>query len=241
MKPKRLFLEADKVEETIERLSRRIEERFPNAGLVDVNATLLEASRRTKRTVRRIRSPIYLVRLMSFAVIASFFGVLALIVSQLRFQVNLSAWEFIQTADAGINSLIFLAVACFFLASLEVRIKRKRVIKALNRLRDIAHVIDMMQLTKDPDAKSLAAYATDGSPKRILTPFELWRYLDYCSEMLSLTSKLGYLYIADFSDPIATRTANELETLATSLSRKIWQKIMILRMSEGGLSENEMG
>ena len=239
MEQKRLYLEADNVEATVERLNRRIHERFPKAGLLGVSATLLHASRRTRRTVRSIKSPIYWVRFLSFAVIIAFFGMLTIIVSQLDVQSKMSVQDFIQTSDAGVNVLIFLAIACFFLVSLEVRIKRKRVIKALNRLRDIAHVIDMHQLTKDPEAKSLAEHATRGSPKRTLTPFELWRYLDYCSEMLSLTSKLGYLYIADFNDPVATKTVNDLETLTTSLSRKIWQKIMILRMSDGGLAGEE--
>ena len=52
---------------------------------------------------------------------------------------------------------------------------------------------------------------------------------DYCTEMLSLTSKLGYLYVTEFHDVEATRAANELEGLCTGLSRKIWQKIMILK------------
>ena len=59
--------------------------------------------------------------------------------------------------------------------------------------------------------------------------YELGRYLDYCSEMLSLISKLGYLYTEDFNDPEAMRAVNELENFCTGLSRKIWQKIMILR------------
>ena len=54
------------------------------------------------------------------------------------------------------------------------------------------------------------------------------RYLDYCSEMLSLTGKVAVLYVQDFGDPIVTASANEVEQLCTGLSRKIWQKLMIL-------------
>ena len=46
--------------------------------------------------------------------------------------------------------------------------------------------------------------------------------------MLSLTSKLAALYVEDFDDDVALRGANDVETLTTGLSRKIWQKIMIL-------------
>ncbi len=47
--------------------------------------------------------------------------------------------------------------------------------------------------------------------------------------MLSLVGKLGFLYVAGVGDPEVAREANDLESLCTGLSRKIWQKIMILR------------
>ncbi|MET0336210.1 MAG: hypothetical protein ABW063_00460, partial [Caulobacter sp.] len=56
----------------------------------------------------------------------------------------------------------------------------------------------------------------------------LMRYLDYCSEMLSLTGKLAALYMQNMRDPVIIEAVNEIEDLTTSLSRKIWQKIMIL-------------
>ena len=55
-----------------------------------------------------------------------------------------------------------------------------------------------------------------------------WKYLDYCSEMLSLIGKLAALYVQKFDDPVALAAVNEVEDLTTSLSRKIWQKIMII-------------
>jgi hypothetical protein len=56
----------------------------------------------------------------------------------------------------------------------------------------------------------------------------LGRYLDYCSEMLSLVGKLAALYVQKFDDPVALAAVNEVEDLTTGLSRKIWQKIMII-------------
>jgi hypothetical protein len=61
-----------------------------------------------------------------------------------------------------------------------------------------------------------------------MSEFELMRYLDYCSEMLSLTGKLAALYMQNMRDPVVIESVNEIEDLTTSLSRKIWQKIMIL-------------
>ena len=71
-------------------------------------------------------------------------------------------------------------------------------------------------------------------PPRLLTRFELSRSLDYCSEMLSLTGKVAALYIQDFDDEVALAAVNEVEDLTTGLSRKIWQKLMILLTQPAG-------
>ena len=56
-----------------------------------------------------------------------------------------------QGLEAGVSDVIFLGVALFFLFSLEARSKRRQALAGLNDLRSIAHVIDMHQLTKDPE------------------------------------------------------------------------------------------
>lgn len=70
--------------------------------------------------------------------------------------------------------------------------------------------------------------ATASSPERALTRFELTRYLDYCSELFSLTSKVAALYVQYLNDAVVLNAVNDIETLAASLSNKVWQKIMIL-------------
>ena len=60
------------------------------------------------------------------------------------------------------------------------------------------------------------------------SPFELSRYLDYCSEMLALISKIAVLYVQDLTDPVAIDTVDDVEDLTTGLSRKIWQKLTVL-------------
>jgi hypothetical protein len=55
----------------------------------------------------------------------------------------------------------------------------------LHRLRSIAHVVDMHQLTKDPDFALRSTAPTAASPERTLSQSELARYLDYCSELLA--------------------------------------------------------
>ena len=61
-----------------------------------------------------------------------------------------------------------------------------------------------------------------------MTPPELGRYLDYCSELLSVTSKLAALLVQYFNDEVLLGAVNEIETLTTGLSGKIWQKIRLL-------------
>lgn len=227
----RPVLKIDELEQTIRRLAARIESRFPGSGLLGVCRRLVEIAERTRVTIRWINRPLYWVRILSVLTIIVFLAVLGFTLSSFEFNNNLGFWDFVQASEAGVNLLIFLTIGLAFLCTIEVRVKRARVIRALGQLGDIAHIIDMHQLTKDPDGKSLAAKTTPVSPKRTMTAFELWRYLDYCSEMLSLTSKLGYAYVAHHHDPTAAQAANDLETLTTGLSRKIWQKIMILHMS----------
>lgn len=86
----------------------------------------------------------------------------------------------------------------------------------------------MHQLTKDPSTETSINQPTPSSPRRSLTPYELVRYLDYCSEMLSLTAKVAVLYAQSFPDPIVTEAVNDIERTSASLSQKIWQKINIM-------------
>jgi hypothetical protein len=134
----------------------------------------------------------------------------------------------VQVSEAGLNVFLLLSAAILFLVTAETRIKRRRALKAIHELRALAHVIDMHQLTKDPERLMSRRAATPSSPKQDLTQFELGRYLDYCSEMLSLIGKLAALYVQKFDDPVALAAVNEVEDLTTGLSRKIWQKIMII-------------
>jgi hypothetical protein len=106
------------------------------------------------------------------------------------------------------------------------------MLKAIHELRALAHIIDMHQLTKDPEVILRGGPATQSSPKRTMTTFEMSRYLDYCSEMLSLIGKVAALYVQRFDDPVALSAVDQIEDLTTGLSRKVWQKIMLITQSK---------
>ena len=61
-----------------------------------------------------------------------------------------------------------------------------------------------------------------------MSPAELGRYLDFCSDILSLISKVAALLVQHLGDGVVLAAVNEIETLTTGLSRKVWQKIAIL-------------
>ena len=51
--------------------------------------------------------------------------------------------------------------------------------------------------------------------------------------MLSLTGKIAALYVQKFDDSVALAAASEVESTSNSLSRKIWQKLLILYTVDG--------
>ena len=115
-----------------------------------------------------------------------------------------------------------------FLITFESRLKRRRALETLHQLRSVAHIVDMHQLTKDPERIAAVRPDTASSPARALTPFDLGRYLDYCSELLAVISKLAALHVQHFNDPVTLAAVNDIECLTTGLSNKMWQKITLL-------------
>jgi hypothetical protein len=226
-------LDPDKIVETVAQLARRIHERFPQAGLNHVCQKLLDVSRRAKQTATEIDRPIRWARVLSAAIVLALVGMLALVAwttldANRQEGARLTVVEWIQAIEAGMNELIAIGFTVFFLVSLERRLKRRRALQAIHELRVISHIIDMHQLTKDPEHVLMKGPDTTSSPKRTLSKFELNRYLDYCSEMLALVGKVAALYVQNFPDEQAVSAVNQVEDLTAGLSRKIWQKIMIL-------------
>jgi hypothetical protein len=226
-------LSPDKTLETIELLNRRIHERFPLAGLGGVCGELLGIATACKQRAEWISKPNYLLRVAIASTLT--LGLFALFYSISRMPISfktLDVSEFVQMTEAAINDLVLIGAAIFFLVTIETRIKRARALDALHELRTIAHVIDMHQLTKDPSKLTQHVIVTPSSPQATMSAYELIRYLDYCSEMLSLTGKIAAQYAQNFRDGVVLSAVNELENLTSGLSRKIWQKIMIVDKQE---------
>ena len=230
MQKNRFQLQPKLIEQTLGQLHERIEERFPGSGLGKVCASLREISADAERRSNWLGRPLYWLRILTLLMIAVIIAALVGQFSLMQWTENDSLdWtELIQVMEAAINELFLIMAAIFFMVTLENRYKRRKGLKAIHELRSIAHVIDMHQLTKDP-ASVLGAGRTASSPERDLSPADLMRYLDYCTEMLSLTGKLAALCMQSVRDEVVIHTVNEIEGLTTNLSSKIWQKIMIIR------------
>jgi hypothetical protein len=224
-------LDAAKIESTIETLQKRIEERFPGRGLSKLCGELLGIAREDRERLSWQTRPN--VWLRTGVALALVLGVGALAWSAMSIgstiSVDTEASNVIQGLDAVLNVVALVGAAIWFLLNLENNMRRDAVLKDLHELRSIAHVVDMHQLTKDPTTLADDYTGTASSDHARMSPFELVRYLDYCSEMLALTGKLAALYMQDVRDPVIIDTVSEIEDLTGNLSRKIWQKIMILR------------
>lgn len=216
--------------ETLTLLRNRVSERFPERGLAQTAGFLVDLAHSTAEEAARLRGTNWL--LLALEVGALIFGVVALFwFRDLMPDVKLSTMnvgDFAQAVEATFNIVILVGLAILFLAGLDSRFKRRAALDGLYRLRAISHVIDMHQLTKDP-ASLLGHDRTNSSPARDLSHDQLLRYLDYCAEMLSMIGKLAALYVQGLPDPVIIGNANDIEVLTTNLSRKIWQKIQIVK------------
>jgi hypothetical protein len=228
-------LNADMLLKTIERLEQRINDRFPDSGLGRVCAEFRSLSHDSEALARHLGRPIWPVRIAAWMAVVLLVGLvlwaLAQLVAHFSFDAN-GVIDLLQTTETAINELIFLGLALFFLIGFETRIKQRSALAALHRLRSIAHVIDMHQLTKDPAYLLSQFTQMQNSPERTLTRQQLTRYLDYCAEILALNSKIAALFAQDMDDPVVLNAVNDLESLSQGLAAKIWQKIMILDLAE---------
>ena len=231
-------LSAAKVIDTTDRLSARVRERFPEAGLAAVAAELAELARRSAEEAERLKRPIVPIRASVYLIWA--LGAAALPIVSLSLHYGGIVWEarsLVQLLDSAMNIAVLTGIGVITLGRLEDRWKRNRALEYLHELRSIAHVIDMHQLTKDPYRWSVPA--TPSTPQGRLHGPLLERYLDYCTEMLSLTAKLAALFAQSCKDGEVTSGANDLEQLSTALSRKIWQKIAAFQRLESAGSNDE--
>lgn len=225
-------LDAAPVRATVERLERRIAARFPDRGLRRVAGDLVVLARDVAEGASTIRGRVHAVRLgarvLTILVVAATVAVLAVALHDAFTTGPDHSFDWVPLIESTINDLVFAGLAIFFLHALPGRLERGHLLDLLHRLRSLAHVVDMHQLTKDPERLRDTFSPTAVSAQPDLDRDQMEHYLDYCSELLSLVGKVAALCAEESRDPIVLDTVSTIETLTTSMSRKIWQKISLL-------------
>jgi hypothetical protein len=222
-------LDSAQIVRTLEELRDRIESRFPQSNLRRVCEQLLTVSHEVIACVGELRRPNWMLRGAGALAIV---GLMALLIAVAHYTVSapgqMTASDIVQTIEAAVNDVVFFGIAVFFLTTIETRVKRRRALAMIHQLRSFAHIVDMHQLTKDPERlRSRDAQTAPGQPQPT-SGADLAKYLDFCSELLSLISKLAALTVQHFNDSVVLVAVDEIESLTTGLSGKIWQKITIL-------------
>jgi hypothetical protein len=230
-------LEAPAVRETVEVLYGRIEARFPKRGLLgvcgDLGKLVDEVQDVAGAGQRRIRVARYVSRVLMVVVLAVTVAALVFAARDaITGEEDLSSVDLLDVAGSAISDVVYAAIAIFFLWSFPERLERSRLLSLLHQLRSTAHVIDMHQLTKDPEQLKPSFRPTAKSTRLGMTRDEVERYLDYCSEMLSLVGKTAALCAEESRDSVILETVSTIENLTVGLSRKIWQKISNLPPGE---------
>lgn len=217
-------------------LSQRISAEFPDRGLTKEAQELAkdaESFVHEAESLSRKGGTYYTIRLVAIIGFGLWVGTTSLVLARIwvlveRRPESMDLFQSLQGIDSGIHIAVSAALAIFFVATLERRRKRRIAFNGLNSLLNFAHVIDSHQIDKDPTAFASGLPRIGIPSKPPLQPAELLRYLDYCSEMLSLVRRFAALYGQESGDTVITESVASIADLTSSLSNKIWQKITIL-------------
>jgi hypothetical protein len=224
-------LSADKLIETAERLSVRVSGKFPSAGLAEVAHVVTAITREAAEKAEKIQQPNWWLRgaLIGLALLVAAGAVGVAMELDGKGPLLTRVLEFMKMTQ---GAAVYLGAAAVFCWTLETRFKRGKAVRAIHELRALAHIIDMHQLSKDPERKPEPG-------QTVMNLEEMGQYLHYCTELLAIITKLGQLYVQDFPDGTTLAAVDQLENLGTGLSQKIWQKIMILERIKSDEEDEE--
>lgn len=213
---------------TISKMADRVEEHFPASGLSSVANEVAAVAEGTVARVTEIKKPRMglriIVGLMVLLVVSGPF-LFSILLSFSGSMTNLS--DFLQATDAGLHMLLVLAGSIVFMVGMENRMRRNQALEALAEFRSLAHLVDMHQINKDPGLDEVIGPEHD--TRTVRSDKELAYYLDYSGDLLSIVGKLAAYYAQNLQDRVVLDAVNEIETLTSSLSNKLWLKILVLR------------
>jgi len=226
-------LDESKIIATLTALRDRIDNQFPDSGLGRVADEMIAVGSEVADCSDYLNAPNWPIRIFAGLLITAMIVVLYLASPPIDLPEGAHKFSGVQSIAAVLNIVAVVGVAVLFLLRLETNLKRRRAHGVLHELRSLAHVVDMHQLSKDPAGRRLPEPEITESPKGAMSPPSLGRYLDYCTDLLSLTGKLSALLVQRFKDQEVMSEVNEIEALTSALSGRIWQKIQLLESAPG--------
>ena len=205
---------------------QKIEQRFASRGIERLAGKVYKVCLKASLETKHIKHANYWLRGTIVFVLALVAILFFMLLKNIIIKFPISLTNLIQSLDAGISTLIYTSAGLVLLLNLERKLRRKKALGKLNELRSLAHLIDIHQIHKDPELiLSGQLKHSSGDP---MSAQELSYYYNYCSELLMLLGKVATIYVQDDDDPATITAANEIESLVNDLSRKVWQKNMLL-------------
>lgn len=221
-------IDPDKLILTVSKLADRVEDEFPASGLSAVANEVVVVAEGTVARVEEIEKPRIFLRVMvGILVVAALAGpFLFSVLLTFSEKVN-NLGDFLEATDAGLHLLLILTGGVIFLVGLENRLKRNQALEALAEFRSLAHLVDLHQINKDPGLDRMVPPEPD--ERTVKSDEALANYLDFSGDLLSIIGKLAAFYAQSLRDRVVLDAVNEIETLSSSLSNKLWLKILVLR------------
>ncbi len=224
------------VNQTATRLVDRIRSRFGEDHLTDIALQVAHVGSLSQKKLAAALKAGSIIRLLTWPwVVAAAVGIIAWIRS-LGLTLELKdAGDLAQSLDSVFQLLLVLGAGAWFLLSIGSKVQRRALLRALQELNELAQVIDLIQLDKDPDRLYFSKeQQTDKSPTlgKANTAFLLSRYLDYCAELLSLLAKIGCLYRDKVSDEVVLGKLGDFDRLTNQLRANISTKMGLITHSQ---------
>jgi hypothetical protein len=210
-------LDSREVIETAKNLADDINARFAGSQLASLSHDLALLANATEERGRQAHRPFLVIRTLSALAIGLVLLGLWYLASHIHAKWGLSTVNDVMGAvNTGFNLLVLLAGALWFLATLEVRIKRKKALGFIEELREFVHVVDITQLHHTPEFYALAK-GTGGDTGRVALDES---YLFHSTQMLGVISNLAQLYTRGATGDSVLRAASEVQMLALATASK---------------------
>jgi hypothetical protein len=223
------------VHHTAARLVERIRSRFGDDHLTDLAVRVEGIASKSEMKLRKALRLGRVIRWLTWpGVFAAAVGII-LWVRSLHLTIEVKdAGELAQSVDSIFQLLLVLGASAWFLLSIGSKVQRGALLRAVNELNEVAHLVDFLQLDKDPDRLHFSTeQRTAKSPTlgKANTAFLLGRYLDYCAELLSILAKVGCLYRDKVSDEVVLSRLGDFDRLTNQLRANISTKMALISHS----------